>query len=144
MGVNQSVVRNRIDLVYTSIKRLTEIKRLTLQEFLADPDLFAVSEHHLRRALEAVLDIGRHIAAKEGWGHPQDYRSIFLVLGQHNVLPVEFARQISGMAGYRNRLVHGYAEVTPEEMYALIHRRIGDFGVFCRHILDYLSSMRKP
>ncbi len=90
---------------------------LPKEQFLGDADNFAIFEHHLRRALESLLDIGRHIMAKQGLGHPTDYRSILLTLGREKILPPEFAEKIKGMAGYRNHLVHGYAEVTLEEVY---------------------------
>ena len=34
------------------------------------------------------------------------------------------------MAKYRNRLVHFYAEVTPEELYEVITKHMGDFDTF--------------
>lgn len=140
MGININLARERVDLIYASVRRLEKLAELSPDEFAADPDHFAIAEHHLRRALEAVFDVGRHIIAKEGWGHPQDYRSIIMLLGQNKVIPLEFARQISGMAGYRNRLVHGYAEVSPEEMHGLLRRRLGDLKAFCRYVLEYLSA----
>lgn len=141
MGINVGLARERIDVIFASVRRLQKLAVLPLDEFVADPDYFAIAAHHLRRALEALFDIGRHIIAKEGWGHPQDYRSIIMLLGQKKVIPLEFARQISGMAGYRNRLVHGYAEVSPEEMHGLLRRRLDDLDAFCRHVLGYLSDL---
>lgn len=48
---------------------------------MADPDNFAVAEHHLRKAIEAVLEVGRHILAKKGLARPADYRTIIVSLG---------------------------------------------------------------
>ena len=140
MGINIDLVRRRIDLVNVSLQRLRRFQRFSLAEFGAHPDNFAVAEHHLRRALEAVFDLGRHLIAKKGWGHPQDYRSIITLLAQNGVLPKEFAARIRGMAGYRNRLVHGYLEVSLEEMYRLLQERLGDLEAFCRHVADYLNN----
>ncbi|MGB9826859.1 MAG: type VII toxin-antitoxin system HepT family RNase toxin, partial [Desulfofundulus sp.] len=79
--------------------------------------------------------------AKQGLGHPVDYRSIILTLGREKILPAEFAERIKGMAGYRNRLVHGYAEVTPEEMYDIMQHRLADFENYCTYILKYLEKV---
>lgn len=78
--------------------------------------------------------------AKKSLGHPVDYRSIISVLGREGIIPREFAKRIKGMAGYSNRLVHGYAEVAPLEMYILLKERLGDFELFCRYIAGYLES----
>ncbi|HHW43892.1 MAG TPA: DUF86 domain-containing protein, partial [Desulfotomaculum sp.] len=61
-------------------------------------------------------------------------------LGREQIIPPQFAEKIKGMAGYRNRLVHGYAEVTPEEMYNVIQKRLDDFEEFCSHIIKYTAK----
>lgn len=138
--LNRELIYNRIDLIKRSLARLKKLAALSREQFLADADNFAIAEHHLRRALESLLDIGRHIMAKQGLGHPTDYRSILLTLGREKIIPPEFAGKIKGMAGYRNRLVHGYAEVTAEEMYQIIQTRLGDFEEYCCYILQYLEK----
>lgn len=127
-------------MIRASVNRLNSFRKLTQQEFLADPDNYAIAEHHLRRALESLFDVGRHILVKKGLGHPRDYRSIIELLGQNRVIPRSFAQEIIGMAGYRNRLVHGYAEVTGAELYDLIQTRLEDIETFVKHILEFLKE----
>ncbi|SHE33626.1 hypothetical protein SAMN02745218_00172 [Desulfofundulus australicus DSM 11792] len=57
--INKELIHNRIDLINRSIARLKKMGTLTREQFLADPDNFAIAEHHLRRALESLFDIGR-------------------------------------------------------------------------------------
>lgn len=137
--INKELVYARLDLIKRALARLKKMAALPQEEFLANPDNFAIAEHHLRRALESVFDIGRHIMAKEGLGHPTDYRAMLVTLGREKILPPDFAKRIEGMAGYRNRLVHGYAEVTPEEMYRILKTRLADFEEYCAHILAWLA-----
>lgn len=138
--VNKYKIFERIDLINRSLTRLRAMAELSEERFESDSDNFAIAEHHIRRIMESIFDIGRHIMAKNGLGHPVDYRSIILVLGREGIIPQEFAKKIMGMAGYRNRLVHGYAEVTPREMYRLLKERLGDFELFCRYIAGYTDS----
>lgn len=140
--VNRSLILSRLDEIRRSTGRLAKLAELSVTEFLQDPDHFAVAEHHLRRALEAALDAGRHVIAKEGWGKPADYRDVFDILGARGVLPAEFARRIRGMAGYRNRLVHMYAEVTAEEVHQLLRERLGELLQFARYVLDWTDRAR--
>jgi uncharacterized protein YutE (UPF0331/DUF86 family) len=137
--INKDLIHNRIDLINRSINRLKKLAALSRTEFALNPDNYAIAEHHLRRALESLFDIGRHIMAKQGLGHPVDYQSILLTLAKENIIPEKFAAKIKGMAGYRNRLVHGYAEVTPDEMHNIIKYRLVDFEDFCRYILKFSS-----
>ena len=140
MGINVSVLQTKLDLINRSLVRLRQLASLSETDFTSHPDNFAIAEHHLRRALEALFDIGRHIMAKEGLGHPPDYRSIIVTLGQHHIIDPKFAQEIKGMAGYRNRLVHGYDDVTPEEMHQILRTRLSDLEKFCREILHYMHS----
>lgn len=138
--LNRHLILERLDMLRNSVNRLNKFMELSAEAFLANPDNYAIAEHHLRRALECVLDIGRHIVVKKGLGRPRDYRSIIEILGQHQVLPPAFARSIMGMAGYRNPLVHGYAEVTGQEMYRIVTTRLEDFARFAGYILEYLEG----
>ena len=52
----------------------------------------------------------------------------------------DFAHKIQGMAGYRNRLVHGYVAVSPEEIYSIIENRLDNFQEFCTVIAGYIEE----
>ena len=56
---------DRIDMINMSLKRLKELANIPKDNFVKNDDYFAIAEHHLRRALEATLDIGRHICVKD-------------------------------------------------------------------------------
>ncbi|MHB1043093.1 MAG: DUF86 domain-containing protein [Eubacteriales bacterium] len=94
--INKYVIHNRIDLINRSVTRLKKLATLAEPRFTADPDNYAIAEHHLRRALESLFDIGRHIMAKQGLGHPADYQSILLALAKEKIIPGEFAARRSG------------------------------------------------
>ncbi|MEW6456670.1 MAG: HepT-like ribonuclease domain-containing protein [Acidobacteriota bacterium] len=43
------------------------------------------------------------------------------------------------MAGYRNRLIHFYSEITTEEMHKIICEHLDDFGKFNEFIKKVLK-----
>lgn len=141
--LNFELIEERLDQIRVSVNRLKKMKSMSLEEFLLDPDYFAISEHHLRRSLEALFDIGRHIIAKNGFGKPENYKQILDILGQQRIITPEFSKKIGGMAGYRNRLVHGYAKVSPEEIYNIIQTKLDDFVQFCIFIVKFIDSQAK-
>jgi len=142
--LNYPLIEERLTQIRVSCNRLKQMEPLNLEEFLTTPDSYAIAEHHLRRALESVFDIGRHIIAKQGLGKPANYRQIIEILAQQEIIPLEFSRNIHGLAGYRNRLVHEYAKITPEEIHRIIQERLDDFALFSTYILNYLETERKP
>lgn len=137
--VNSGLIMDRLNIIRTSVNRLDKIVKGSLTQFLSDPDAYAISEHHLRRALEALLDIGRHILAKQGLGKPESYRQVIQAMGTHQIIPAEFAQKIAGMAGYRNRLTHGYADISAEELWSVLQTRLEDFVGFHGYINQYLE-----
>lgn len=139
--MRKELIWSRIGEIRESVTRLAEFRDSSLELFLSDRDKYAIAEHHLRRALEAALDISRHILAKMGKRRPQEYVECFEFLGQENIIPSDFAKQIRGMAGYRNRLVHLYWEVTAKELFELIQNRLEDFEKFCVYIIEYVEDV---
>jgi uncharacterized protein YutE (UPF0331/DUF86 family) len=138
--LRKDLIWSRIGEIRESAVRLAEFKQKSLGTFLTHKDNPAIAEHHLRRALECTLDIARHILAKRGKRRPQDYGECFDLLGQEGILPSDFAQGIKGMAGYRNRLVHLYWEVTNQELFQLIDSKLEDFEKFCQHIINYVEK----
>ena len=55
-----------------------------------------------------------------------EYREIARQLLAAGVLTDDDARVMGEMAGYRNRLVHFYDEVTPPELYRICTERLSD------------------
>jgi uncharacterized protein YutE (UPF0331/DUF86 family) len=92
----------------------------------SDPRNLAAIESCLRRSLEALFDVGRHILAK-GFGQGVvEYRLIAEALGEVGVLGSDEAKLFALMAGYRNRLVHLYHDVGEDELLEIARERLAD------------------
>ncbi len=137
--LNHELIEDRLSQIRISANRLKLMQTISLEQFLSNPDNYAIAEHHLRRSLESLFDVGRHIIAKKGLGKPENYSQIIELLDQHNILSHDFSDSIKGMAGYRNRLVHEYARITPKEIHTIIMTRLDDFSQFCNFIIQYIE-----
>jgi len=137
---NLTLITERLNIIRNSVKRLKLLAEMPAEEFCRDEDAVDIAENRLRRAIEALFDLGRHLVVKSGAGVPSDYRSVIELLVENNILPEDFARHIAGMAGYRNRLIHDYNKVTPGELHQLIKTRLSDFNMFCQYITDYVQK----
>lgn len=133
---------DRLVRIATSTERLAQLATEDRTHFLAaDSDLPAIAESHLRRSLEAVFDVGRHILAKTGRGDlAREYKSIAAGLAQYKIVSEDLGQTLVHMAGYRNRLVHLYHPVIDEELYDLIREHLEDLRRFVREIRDYLAN----
>jgi len=120
---------------------LRGIEGLPLADFAAfeaDPRNAAAAESYLRRALEALLDLGRHILAKGLGQGPAEYKEVALVLTRARVLDESQGALLVRLAGYRNRLVHFYDEVSDEELFEICTQHIGDVGALLDALLGWV------
>lgn len=120
------VVTDRITWVDDMVAEIRRLPLENLEAFTADKRNIWAAESCLRRALEALLDAGRHILAKCFAKGVTEYKQIAAGLGEQGVLSSEDADLLRTLAGYRNRLVHFYDEITPEELYGICSRELDD------------------
>lgn len=111
-----------------------------VESFLGDLRTIAAAESYVRRGLEALLDLGRHVLVK-GFGRAVvEYKDIPLQLREVGVLGEREAGLLRDMAGYRNRLVHFYSEVTPQELFYIRSSRLTDIEDVLSGLLRWLQA----
>jgi len=134
--ISEKVVTGRLAWIE---EMLVGIAALPLDDetlFTQDPRNVAAAESYVRRALEALLDLGRHILAK-GFGMVvSEYKEIPRGLQQVGLFTADEALLMRDMAGYRNRLVHFYIEVSTSELYQLCAEQTADIA----HLADRLAQ----
>jgi uncharacterized protein YutE (UPF0331/DUF86 family) len=138
--IRAKVVLNRAAWVR---KMLDDIRALPLgsfDEFNSDMRNPNSAESCLRRGLEALLDLGRHILAKKFGRGVIQYKEIPEAMRECGVIDARTAELLTEMAGYRNRMVHFYNEVTREELFDICTNRLTDVEHVLDEILGWLRS----
>lgn len=144
MRLNIEMMTGRIDVIRTALSRLKNLSELSKEEFLEDYKNPASAETFLRHAIEAIFDIGRHILAKTGKVRlTHEYKNIARGLGESGVLSKPLMNKLVEMAGYRNRIVHFYHEITDEELYEIIQNDLKDIEQFIQEIGEFLQKYKK-
>lgn len=139
MEIRRATVLDKAAWVHNMLDRLQPLSRIDQETFTSD--LYpAAAESYLRRALEALLDLGRHICAKGFNRGCQEYKEISYCLHEHGVLDRELAKKMRILAGYRNRMVHFYFEITPEELYAILQNDLQDIKEVLEGLLAWLQE----
>ena len=138
--VDERVVAERIAVIQRMLADLRRLPASDLETFLADARTPAAAESFLRRALEALMDLGRHILAKR-FGLPvEEYAAIADRLQEVGVLTPADAAVLRKMAKYRNRMVHFYDEVTPPELHGIVTQHLDDFDRILAAITGWLAQ----
>lgn len=141
-NLNIKLIEDRIGFVNKAVAKLKKIASLSEGIFLGG-DEPAVAESYIRRALEAMFDIGRHITAKSAGKGIVEYKEIATSLHNMGVITKEHSEKLKLMAGYRNRLVHFYHEITDKELFSLLQNNITDMEEFVREIKNFIEKYRQ-
>jgi len=133
-------IEPRLDGIEKELLLLQSFARLPFEEFNVDV-IIDRTQLHLRFALEGVFHIGSHILSRTPGGRFTEYKEIARNLGEIGLLEKSFAEKtLVKMAGYRNRLTHFYAEITPKELYDIINHHLGDIAHFVQTIKTLLKD----
>jgi uncharacterized protein YutE (UPF0331/DUF86 family) len=112
---------------------------ITLERLHQDRQLRWATERGLQVAAEAVFDAGAHILSAEFQEAVDEYREIPTRLGARGVVTTATAARLKGLAGFRNVLVHDYAEVDLRRVYAALER-LDDFDAFVADVVRWLEA----
>ncbi|MDP3997805.1 MAG: DUF86 domain-containing protein [bacterium] len=139
--LDEEKLKNLLAEVRENVESLRPFADMTEADFRKEGNNYAITEHHFRRALEGVLTIGTHLLSRLP-AKTNDYQEVIVSLGKHGVVPEEFAAQNRKLAGYRNRLVHLYWEISDKELHDVIKRHLGDLEQFCAYFVKYIGEKR--
>jgi len=134
------VVTERVAWVRKMLAGIRSLPLSSYEQFMSDPRTPAAAESYLRRTLEALLDLGRHVLAKGFSLAPAEYKEVADELSRVSVLSEQDGALLKKMAGYRNRLVHFYHEVSQEELYALCSLHPSEVEHVCEAILRWIRE----
>ena len=138
--LRQKVVAERTDWIRRMLTGLRSLPLKDFEEFTESPVNIAGAESYLRRALEGLLDLARHVLAK-GFGRTvAEYKLISPEIEDVGVLTPETAKILRILAGYRNRMVHFYFEVSNQELYEICVNELSDIEKVLDEILHWINE----
>lgn len=137
-GVDE-VISSRLKLLNQYVDELRSMQWVSFKEYQDNKLIRKFVERTFQTAIEACLDIGSHLISSEGFRYPEDNKDIFQVLHEEGIISGNLLPQLIGMAGFRNVLVHNYADLDDAAVYGALKKRLGDFDEFARAIVAYLE-----
>ena len=87
-------------------------------------------QHTLQVAAQAAIDVASHVVSDERLGEPSTNRELFDLLGRHSWIDGPLAAALGDMAGFRNVLVHGYADVDLDKVEDVLRHHLVDLLAF--------------
>ncbi|TDA67879.1 MAG: DUF86 domain-containing protein [Clostridia bacterium] len=125
-------------------QQVSEVRQLVATrgagEVTSDPWLMKGLKYSLQVAIEAMIDVAYHIAAKGYECAPRDARDAFEILAQKGAVGQEDLPVFLEMVRFRNRLVHGYNKVNDAVVYYAAENKLQDFDRFVKSIGGCLQA----
>ncbi len=134
------VLGDRADWISKMVGEIRRIPLESIDTFTSDSKNIWAAESCLRRALEALMDMGRHILAKAYTKGVSEYKQIAIECEREGILSPEESSLLRNLAGYRNRMVHFYYEITPEELYTICNEELDDLKALCGAFLEWAKT----
>jgi len=122
---------------YTEL--LKRFGRVTKEELEKDALKRGAIERYMQLAAEVVLDVAGLLIAEYRFRTPEDYKDSLLILGEEGVLSKDFAKEFSGIAGFRNLLVHEYMKIDYQKVADNLNNHLDDFEKFATQVARYLK-----
>ncbi len=139
--IRVQVALERVAWIRAMLDALRRLPASDLAAFLEDERTAAAAESYLRRAIEGLLDLGRHILAK-GFGEGLvEYKEIAAGLADRGIVPSDRRAALVAMAGYRNRLTHFYDEVKVEDLHdEIVTTHLDEIEAILNEVLAWLRN----
>jgi len=141
--LNETLIRNKIELIHQDLGRLKEFAHLTFDEVAKDWMTHSIVENLLMKIIGRGIDINQHFISEivsVKIAAPLDYEETFLKLGELKVLPEKFAQKIAKSAGFRNVLVHQYNNIDEQIFYKSVGEAVEQYTKYCDYILKFLEK----
>lgn len=117
-GLNKDLLKSR---GYEIVERVATLKEEILsksrEEILASRLYRSSMERCVHVAIEAMLDICRHIVSAKKLGLPETYRELVELASNAGFMPEGLAERIKELVGLRNLLIHRYMAIEFDKLY---------------------------
>jgi uncharacterized protein YutE (UPF0331/DUF86 family) len=141
--ISPKVVGDALEMIATCLRDLRALPQASLDEFLADRRNPAAAESLLRRAIQVYFDLLRHLLSKTSGRGVLEYKELARAAAEDGLIrDPHLARVALQIAGFRNRLVHFYQEVTGEEMYSIVSTDLGDLEKLAEEAREAVRRLR--
>jgi uncharacterized protein YutE (UPF0331/DUF86 family) len=111
------------------------------EALLNDRDRLDATKYSLVTALEGCIRVAQHVAASEGWEPPATNADAFRVLADHDVIDRELGGRLGRAAGFRNLLIHQYADIDDKRVVGHLDS-LGDLDVFVDSVLAWVEEQK--
>lgn len=137
--VKLHIINRLLNNLESYVADLKNADDITYEKFISDMRLQRFVERTLQLAIDSCFDIAHHIISDEKFREAKSYADAFAVLAENNVLPITSLNEYRPMAQFRNKIVHHYETIEPEQVFAIFTKKLDTFDKFKAQITKWLD-----
>jgi uncharacterized protein YutE (UPF0331/DUF86 family) len=142
MVFSEAFVLQKLTTLTEYTDRLESIVATTSdEEFEKDLDKRYVAERLMQLIVDCMIDINQHFIKEHKLELPDDLRSTFVILGDHDIIPKELAEKLAPVTGLRNILVHQYEKIDLALFLKSMRENLSDFSEYKKHIIASIDKL---
>jgi uncharacterized protein YutE (UPF0331/DUF86 family) len=138
--VDRALVAAKVVAVRDAVARVRAVLPPEVESFQADRTAREVVVLNLFVALQECLSLATHWLADEGWSVPENYRDVFLSMGDRDVVPRDLAARLAAASGFRNLVAHQYGVLDWRRVHEIASLHVDDLLVFCEALAAKASG----
>jgi uncharacterized protein YutE (UPF0331/DUF86 family) len=138
--VEIAVLQRLLNNLTSYVNDLRNATDITHEKYIKDIRLQRFVERTLQISIECCFDLVYHIISVKGFREPDSYADAFTVLAEQEVLSQESVGEFHMMAQFRNKIVHYYEKIDPEQVYAIFKGKLKTFESFRNQIEKWIDS----
>lgn len=132
-------IRQKVNFIESNLVKLETLQAVNLEDFKNNFLYAEAAKYLLQVSIEAMIDIAHHIIARERYAAPTNSADAFQILCKQKIISEVNCKQYCLMARFRNRIVHVYTEIAPEEVYKIIQNNLVDFKSFLVEVTRFIQ-----
>lgn len=138
--VEATTVRRLLEIVEQRLARLESTAAVPIEVYRSDPDLQDIVERNFEVLIQACIDLALHILADEPQPVPDTNRAAFTMLASLGIIDDSLGDRLEKMAGFRDILAHGYAQLVPEKVHGSLPH-LGDIRSYVAQLYPHLRPV---
>lgn len=138
--IDKDLIASKMSDLQESFEELRVILCEDARGIIEDHLKLHTVERLFQLIVDTAVDINTHIIIESEFHVPHDYQSTFITLGEHRILPMDFALKIAPSVGLRNLVVHKYGRVDVKRMVDDIKNEISQYQEYLGYMKDFLHK----
>jgi uncharacterized protein YutE (UPF0331/DUF86 family) len=125
-------MNKRLQQLENNVAELQRIKKqYTVEEIQDDKTKEWALRYGLLESIQIVIDISCHLVVHKNLGNADTYSECIELLQRFDYIDKDLEKNLKGMTGLRNILVHEYVDINIKQLYETLDN-LDDFNRFSR------------